>query len=71
LKDIGLTEKQIKENLLFATEKVGDLMKSSINPQQAKDWFGANPPDLTLVARSRAGAGGSGADYLYTYMRTF
>ena len=61
LKDIGLTEQQIKDNLLFGDAKVGDTMKAAIDPRQAKDWFGANPPDLTLIARSRAGSGGSGA----------
>ena len=71
LRDIGLTDKQIAENLTFTTDKIGDTMKASIDPKQAKEWFGANPPDLTLVARSRAGAGGSGADYLYTFLRTF
>ncbi len=71
LRDIGLTEQQIKDNLLFTGDRVGDTMKSAIDARQAKEWFGANPPDLTLVARSRAGHGGSGADYLYTYMRTF
>jgi ubiquinol-cytochrome c reductase cytochrome c1 subunit len=71
LKDIGLTEQQIKDNLLFTTEKVGDTMKANIDPKQAKDWFGGNPPDLTVIARSRAGHGGTGADYLYTYLRTF
>jgi ubiquinol-cytochrome c reductase cytochrome c1 subunit len=71
LTDIGLTEQQIKDNLLFATDKVGDTMKANIDPKQAKEWFGANPPDLTVIARSRAGHGGTGADYLYTYMRTF
>ena len=71
LQDIGLTEKQIKENLLFATDKVGETMKAAIDPKQAKDWFGANPPDLTVIARSRAGANGSGADYLYTYLRSY
>lgn len=71
LKDIGLTEPQIKDNLVFTTEKVGETMKANIDPRQAKEWFGANPPDLTLVARSRAGHGGTGADYLYTYLRTF
>ena len=72
LKDIGLTDQQIKDNLLFATDKVGDTMKSAIDPKQAKEWFGANPPDLTLVARSRSAQGkGTGADYLYTYLRTY
>ncbi len=71
LKDIGLTDQQIKDNLLFTTEKVGETMKAAIDPKQAKDWFGANPPDLTVIARSRAGSGGSGADYLYTYLRTY
>jgi ubiquinol-cytochrome c reductase cytochrome c1 subunit len=71
LKDIGLTEQQIKDNLLFATDKVGDTMKVAIDPAQAKEWFGKNPPDLTLMARSRSGHGGTGADYLYTYMRTY
>jgi ubiquinol-cytochrome c reductase cytochrome c1 subunit len=71
LKDIGLSEQQIKDNLLVSTDKVGETMKAAIDPKQAKDWFGANPPDLTLIARSRSGHGGTGADYLYTYMRTF
>lgn len=71
LTDIGLTEQQIKDNLLVTNAKIGETMKAAIDPQQAKAWFGANPPDLTVIARSRAGAGGTGADYLYTYMRTF
>jgi ubiquinol-cytochrome c reductase cytochrome c1 subunit len=72
LKDIGLTEQQIKDNLLFTTDKVGETMKAAIDPKQAKEWFGANPPDLTVVARSRAAEGqGSGSDYLYTYLRTY
>ena len=72
LTDIGLTVEQIKDNLLFTTEKVGDNMVAAIDPKEAKQWFGANPPDLTVIARSRAAAGqGSGADYLYTYLRTY
>ncbi|MBP6901606.1 MAG: cytochrome c1 [Burkholderiaceae bacterium] len=71
LRDIGLTDAQIKKNLLFTTEKVGDLMTVAISAKDAKDWFGATPPDLSVIARSRAGAQGSGADYLYSYMRGF
>jgi ubiquinol-cytochrome c reductase cytochrome c1 subunit len=72
LHDIDLTDDQIKKNLLFATDKVGETMRSTIDPRQAKDWFGAAPPDLSVIARSRAEVGkGSGADYLYTLWRTF
>jgi len=71
LRDIGLSNEQIKKNLVFAGEKVGELMTVSISAKDAKEWFGAVPPDLSVIARSRAGAGGSGADYLYTYMRGF
>ena len=47
-------------------------MKVALDTRQGKEWFGAAPPDLSVIARSRAsGAGGSGADYLYTYMRSF
>ena len=71
LKDIGLSDQQIKDNLMFTTDKVGNTMKAAITQDQGKAWFGANPPDLTLVARSRAGHGGTGADYLYTYLRSY
>jgi ubiquinol-cytochrome c reductase cytochrome c1 subunit len=69
--DIGLTDDQIKSNLLFAGDKVGDLMKTSLSPQDAKAFFGIVPPDLSVIARSRTGPNGSGADYLYTYLRSF
>ncbi len=72
MRDIGLTEDQIANNLMFAGQKVGDLMKVSMAVGEAKQWFGAQPPDLTVIARSRSAAGqGSGADYLYTYLRTY
>jgi ubiquinol-cytochrome c reductase cytochrome c1 subunit len=71
MQDIGLTEAQIKTNLLFATDKVGETMKVSLDAKAAKDYFGAQPPDLSVIARSRAGGNGSGADYLYTYLRTY
>ena len=71
LRDIGLTEDQIRDNLLFATDKVGDLMKTAMSPADAKAWFGAVPPDLSLIARARSSGAGSGADWLYTYLRTY
>jgi ubiquinol-cytochrome c reductase cytochrome c1 subunit len=74
LRDIGLTDQQIKDNLIFTGAKVGDLMHISMRPADSKEWFGAAPPDLTLIARSRAGFGmgaNSGADYIYTFLRTY
>jgi ubiquinol-cytochrome c reductase cytochrome c1 subunit len=72
MRELDLTEEQIKSNLMFATDRVGDTMKVAIDPVHAKEWFGATPPDLTVIARSRAAAGkGSGADYLYTYLRSY
>jgi ubiquinol-cytochrome c reductase cytochrome c1 subunit len=72
LKDIGLSDEQIANNLVFTGAKVGETMKVALDPVDAKAWFGADPPDLTLIARSRAdGAKGSGADYVYTYLRTY
>ena len=71
LTKIGLTEAQIKENLILTDSKISDAMISALEPSDAKEWFGGVPPDLTLVARSRSGHGGTGADYLYTYLRTY
>jgi len=71
LRDIGLSDQEIQDNLLFTTDKVGETMVAAINPKEAKEWFGTNPPDLTVIARSRAGHNGTGADYLYTFLRSF
>lgn len=65
LMDIGLTEAQVRDNLMFATDKVGDTMATTLDPKDGKAWFGVNPPDLSLTARSR------GPDWLYTYLRGF
>jgi ubiquinol-cytochrome c reductase cytochrome c1 subunit len=71
LRDIGLTEEQIKNNLLFTGTKTGDLMKITMLPQDSKAWFGTTPPDLSVMARAKASHEGSGGDYLYTYLRSF
>ncbi len=65
LQDLGLTEKQIRENLLFTTDKVGDTMTVAMRKADGREWFGNAPPDLSVIARSR------GADWLYTYLRTY
>lgn len=63
--EIGLTEKQIKDNLLFAGDKVGDTMKVAMNKKEAAKWLGAAPPDLSVEVRAR------GADWVYSYLRGF
>jgi len=63
--DLGLTDAQVKENLMFASEKVGDTMTIAMRPQDAKKWFGVTPPDLSVTARSR------GTAWINTYLRTF
>ncbi|MFX5776946.1 cytochrome c1, partial [Acinetobacter baumannii] len=50
---------------LFTSDKVGDLMHIAMSRDDAKKWFGAVPPDLSVIARAR------GSDWLYTYLRTF
>src|SRR3990172_7533918 len=64
-RDLGISDELVKGNLLFATDKVGDLMKAVMPREDARDWFGVAPPDLSLIARSRKPA------WVYTYMRSF
>ena len=71
LQDLGLGEQQIRDNLIFTGAKVGELMKIGMDPKDSKEWFGVAPPDLSIIARSRSSTSGSGADWLYTYLRGF
>jgi ubiquinol-cytochrome c reductase cytochrome c1 subunit len=71
LKDIGLNDDQVRDNLMFTADKVGEPMRIAMQRNDAKAWFGAAPPDLTVIARARASEAGSGADWLYTYLRSF
>jgi ubiquinol-cytochrome c reductase cytochrome c1 subunit len=64
-RDLGLTDKQVAENLMFASDKVGDTMTVAMRPDDAKKWFGVTPPDLSVISRAR------GTDWLNTYLRTF
>jgi len=62
---LGITELQVAENLMFTGGKVGDLMTVATDPEDAVEWFGTVPPDLSVIARAR------GVDWLYTYLRSF
>jgi ubiquinol-cytochrome c reductase cytochrome c1 subunit len=63
--DLGISEPQLIDNLMFTGERPHDTMRIGIDPEQARRWFGVVPPDLSLIARAR------GTDYLYTFLRSF
>jgi len=63
--DLGLSEEQVMDNLVFSDAKIGDLMTSAMDPEDSARWFGKTPPNLSVIARVR------GADWLYAYLRTF
>ncbi|MDO4905745.1 MAG: cytochrome c1 [Lautropia sp.] len=71
LQDIGLTDEQILGSLVFTGGRVGDTMDVAMRPDDAKVWFGAAPPDLSVIARARSSHDGTGADWLYTFFRSF
>lgn len=64
-KDLGLSEQQVLDNLMFSTDKIGETMQVAMQPEDAKKWFGVTPPDLSVIARAR------GTDWLYSYLRHF
>jgi ubiquinol-cytochrome c reductase cytochrome b subunit len=63
--DLGIPHDLMLDNMVFPDKRIGQLMEVSMRPDLAKQWFGASPPDLTLVARSRS------PEWLYTYLRNF
>ncbi len=63
--DLNIPNQLMLDNMIFSGQKIGELMSISMPADKAKAWFGATPPDLTLVARSRS------PEWLYTYLRNF
>jgi len=63
--DLDLSEELVMENLVFSDAKIGDTMTIAMRPEQATQWLGKQPPDLSLIARSR------GVDWLFTYLKSF
>ncbi len=71
LRSIGLSDAQIKKDMMFTSNRIGETMKISLTPAQASEWFGAAPPDLSVIERALGSSRGSGADFLYTYLLSF
>jgi len=63
--DLNMSTELVEKNLMFATDKIGSTMDVAMRKDDAKNWFGTNPPDLSVIARSRS------PEWLYTYFRTF
>ncbi len=63
--DLGVPHEIALEQLVFTGQKIGEHMTTAMQPDKAKEWFGAPPPDLTMVARIR------GEEWLYNYLKTF
>ena len=63
--DLGLSEDVVKANFMFASDKIGDNIKISMDPEESESWFGVSPPDLSVIARVR------GEDWLYSFLNGF
>jgi ubiquinol-cytochrome c reductase cytochrome c1 subunit len=66
-RDLGLTDQQVMDNLMFAGKKIGSNITIAMDPAQSTAWFGVAPPDLTLMVRTKK----QGIDWLYSYLRSF
>ena len=65
--DLGLSEEEVMQNLVFTGANYGEPMLSAMKPEDGEKWFGTAPPDLSLVARAKLG----GADWTYTFLKSF
>jgi len=63
--DLGLSEEQVIANLMFTGQRPSDPMKNNMTVADAQRWFGKEPPDLSLIARSK------GTDHVYTFLKSF
>lgn len=63
--DLGISEEELTENLMFTGERPFDTMEIAMRPEDAERWFGVAPPDMSLLARSK------GTDYIYSFLRSF
>jgi ubiquinol-cytochrome c reductase cytochrome c1 subunit len=63
--DLGISEEELTENLIFTDARPFDTMTNAMRPEDAVRWFGVEPPDMSLLARSK------GTDYIYSFLRSF
>ncbi|RUR17983.1 cytochrome c1 [Legionella sp. km535] len=63
--DGELDEDLLKSNLIFTEATIYDPIRIAMPPEDARQWFGIVPPDLSLSARDR------GPEWIYTYLKSF
>ncbi|MEE9451237.1 MAG: cytochrome c1, partial [Gammaproteobacteria bacterium] len=56
--DLGITDNfgqvdqtLLKNNLIFTTAKAQEPIKTAMLPEDSREWFGIEPPDLSLSGR--------------------
>ncbi|HET6602720.1 MAG TPA: cytochrome c1 [Xanthomonadaceae bacterium] len=63
--DLGLSEEQVTQNLNFGEARFGEPMGNAMDRDDGTAWFGAPPPDLSVVSRVR------GSDWIFSYLKGF
>ncbi|WP_152571622.1 cytochrome c1 [Legionella norrlandica] len=63
--DGQVAEDLLKNNLIFTQSNIYDPIQIAMSPEDAKQWFGMAPPDLSLSARDR------GPVWIYNYLKSF
>ncbi|MDQ3188376.1 MAG: cytochrome c1 [Pseudomonadota bacterium] len=71
LQELGLTDAQIQQYLIFGNQKIGDAIRSPSTAAEQKRWFGKTPPDLSVITRARTSFDHAGTDYIYTLLRGY
>lgn len=63
--DLGIPDELYEENLIFTGVRIGEYMNNAMPGNDAEEWFGVAPPDLTLAARVHS------PEWLYSFLRGF
>lgn len=64
--DLGAIPHELMEaNVIHTGQKIGEHMQTAMSEEDAKAWFGATPPDLTMVTRVRS------PEWVYNFLLTF
>ena len=63
--DLEIPTELLQKDLMPIQATANDYILTSLRAADGEAWFGKEPPDLSLMARSR------GVDYIYRFLKTF